>query len=573
MGLGNETHRAAPTDGRAESASSEFARPVQSDEALLYNVLAFTAAVCRIPGARQSVEASDPKALYTPLLDCSPPELSSAFSELLSRGVITKAEAAFAQSELRRFRQETFFDAVRATPTLEYPRNISPQGLPETQIWRMLELLIASNRCQVTSGEAFARPVTGTHALPAEVVRQLSTRLKPNLPLTFAYNGVWDAVEAAGDCFLGLANHPSPAEGGAVVLKSATQSLQQALHLYRSAYFAKHGVSIDTVGIAGAATLDIPRPAILAPVNSTIVLSKAAALVGYGKDDIFLYELDEHYQADEGAVRETVERIHRSGRRIVTHLAVAGDAERGIAHDVQRLDQVVSEKCVYLGYRPPVVVDAAAQWLNFFMSEQSSAWDFRSDNDNIRAIIVDPQKIELPYDLSLLLLRDYRDLSVLVDHEQCPQPDKRFLLAQANNILSRGGEAVVAAYFYMLNQGLEGLRESRLQILAHSRMLADFIRHDPRYSLITEPQGSVIAWRLNSPDPLANWRFAQRMNAQREDKLLLSYNLQCRVRTAEELGRALRGDRSFDGIVAHFMEHNSARNVEYLIDRLKNDIA
>jgi glutamate/tyrosine decarboxylase-like PLP-dependent enzyme len=356
-----------------------------------------------------------------------------------------------------------------------------------------------------------------------------------------------------------------------VVLKSASQSLQQALHLYRSMYYAENGVRLSETGLAGAANFNVPRPAVLAAVNNNIMLAKAAALVGFGREDLFLYSLNDEFQPDEDSVRDAINRAHASGRRIVAHLAIAGDAERGIVHSARRLDAMASQMCAELGYRPRVIVDAAAQWLNFLMWEKSSEWDLRAENDNISAVIFDPQKVELPFDLSLLLLRDYKDLEALVDPAHCPHPDKRYLLSQANNVLSRGGESIIAAYYYLMNQGLSGLRESRGLIFERSRELADYIRSDPRYTLISEPQGSVVAWRLTDPDPAANWNFIQRINAQQNDRLLLTYNMQCRARTPEQLESSLRGDRSYDGIVAHVMEHNSPSDVRRLIQRLRTD--
>lgn len=453
-------------------------------------------------------------------------------------------------------------------PAPDYPRTLANHGMDADAVLDLVSAMMGRNRSQVTTGMAFARPVTGTHPLAAGIVHALSEQLKPNLPLTFAYEGVWEMVEAAGDLILGLMNHPVPEQGGMVVMKSATQSLQQALYLMLTQYYGSHGVDLKQVGYAGAAALDIPRPAILAAVNSNMMLSKAAPLIGIGRQDIYFYDLDDHFQACVKSVAAAVDRAHAAGRRIVAHLAMAGDAEHGISHRVRELDSLVSEKCGAYRYRPPVVVDAAAQWLNLLMSGRSEQWDLRTQNENVVAVIVDPQKTEMPYDLSLLLLRDFTALKAFTDGHFLAEPSKRALLSQAPPILSRGGEPIIAAYGYLLNQGLHGLQQSRSRILEHVKRFAQYVRNSEHYHLIAEPEGSVVSFRHVSTDQGANWRVVEGINVQESDRLLITHTPQARVRTREDLERSLRGDRSLDGLVVHMMEHNTDKALELLMRRL-----
>lgn len=447
-------------------------------------------------------------------------------------------------------------------------REIPERGVPESEIWNQLDAMAAANRCQVGSGLAFGRPITGTHPLAASIVERLSTGLKPNLPIGFGYSGVWDVMEAAGDMMLKLFSHPNPEDGGMVVLKSATQSLQQALHLYLAKYYQGFGVDLAQVGLAGV-PLDIPRPVILAPITANILLSKAAPLIGLGADSIYYLGLDEKYGANRESMIEALNFIHAQGCRVFAHVTVAGDAEHGIAYPAVALDREVTACCAAHGYRPPVIVDAAAQWLNLAMSGMSKTWDFGAADANIRAIIIDPQKIELPYDQSFLLLRDVRDLAAIAPPTLPQHADRRALLTHANNILSRGGEPALATYYYLLNQGQEGLRASRERILNQARRFGEYIASSSRYELISEPESSIVCWRSTSNDPEANWRIALALNSQEKDRLFVTYSTTLRARTPEELRKGQTGSREHDGLLVHMMEHNTPEAVDHLIRRLE----
>ena len=443
--------------------------------------------------------------------------------------------------------------------------------MPLELIDERLSKLIESNRYQIPTGRPCARPVTRVHPVASYAQHRVESTINANLASPYMYDAVWGAVEETESMLLHLMGHLETERGGSIVLKSATQALSQALQLYLVRYYETYGYDVRERGLLQTLYSNIPEPIVLAPISMNQALEKSAELLGIGRRGIKYYDLDSDYEADYDSVQRVVRNIHSDNKRIIANVAVAGDTERGKIQNVKDLDALISELCEEQGYRPPVVVDAAAQWLNATMTQDTKKWDL--SNPNVKALVTDPQKTELPYDLSVLLVQDYTDLFSLTPemrYTQTPcKADKRKLEAQANMLTSRGGTQILAMYAYLLHEGITGLRSNRQRIVGLANRLADYIRGSAHYRLVSEPETSVVAWTSANNHPQANWRVAEEVNGGKEG-LFIAYSpvmRVCKVRDKQEYSR--NNTPKYDGLHAHIMEHNTDEGINLLCRRLE----
>jgi hypothetical protein len=408
-----------------------FLRPIHSgtrghaDEGLGYpnpelamDLLSFAAS---LPGLSASNAAhGNTEQLRTSLQKSPFDQVLFSLSILTKGGLFTAAESAYLERELQADSKSLVFPKRAEVLDPAKISQIPPHGISESAIIESLRTLRTLDRYQMSTGEALARPITLVHPFPAAVHDQIMRSQNPNLAMHFSFGGTWSAVHSTERMLLNLFRHPQPTEGGMLVLKSATQSLQQALILYLVRYFAQYGFDLRKEGLAQArARPDIPTPMVLASVTNNSALVKAVEAIGLGRDQLRFYAVDEQFRPCSLSVVKAVNDIHQSRGRILVHAVVMGDTERGLAHDPTPVDAQVSDLCSGYGCCPPIVADAAAQWFNLAMLEGDIPWDFACPN--IRALVIDPQKIELPYDHSLLLLRDFTDLRALQAPGHVPQ--------------------------------------------------------------------------------------------------------------------------------------------------------
>lgn len=458
-------------------------------------------------------------------------------------------------------------DRMRARDTI--PQN----GVPVSVVKKMLHDIVEKNRYQIPSGAACARPITRVCAIARYAQTLMESTINPNLACRFMYDSVWDAVEKTEQMVLRLLDHPSPQNGGMLVMKSATQALTQALELVIMEYFARYRYDVRTGGLAAAPYKNIPKPVILAPVQANAALERAVEVLGLGTHSIRYYGLNTCYDTDIDSLKKTIAVIHSHNERIAACVSVCGDTERGIIQDNNAIASVIARHCFAYGYRPRLIVDAAAQWLTAARTKDARAWDFF--NRAISMIVVDPQKCELPYDISMLLLRRYRDLEILAPSDTPKtlrgKERKQHLEAKANMLTSRGGAQVIALYAYLLSEGMQGLLKSRNRILGLTKTFAEYIRTSVYYSLIAEPETSVVAWTSKSARSGANWAIAKAIN-NGKDGCFIAYSPIMRVRTPSQRKRQLREQGfAYDGLHIHLMEHNTEKGLFRLCKRLEQE--
>lgn len=450
---------------------------------------------------------------------------------------------------------------------------IPQNGLPVSVVKKLLIDITKKNRYQIPSGAACARPITRVCAIARYAQNLMESTINPNLACRFMYDSVWDAVEKTEQMLLRLLHHPSPQNGGMLVMKSATQALTQALELVLMKYFAQYQYDLRSRGLADAPYKRIPKQVILAPIHANVALERAVEVLGLGTQGIRYYGLNTRYDTDIDSLEKTIASIHASNERIAACVAVCGDTERGQIQDTHIIGRVIERHCSAYNYRPPLIVDAAAQWLTAALTRDARVWDF--SNRAVSMIVIDPQKSELPYDISMLLLRRYRDLEMLAPSDTPKtlrgNERKQYLEAKANMLTSRGGAQVIALYAYLLSEGMRGLLKSRNRILRLTNMFTDYIRTSTYYSPIAEPETSVVAWTSTSRNPCANWEIAKAIN-NGKDGCFIAYSPIMRVRTLSQRKRHLREQGiAYDGLHIHVMEHNTEKGLLRVCKRLEQE--
>lgn len=450
---------------------------------------------------------------------------------------------------------------------------IPREGLKKMAVKKLLNDIVRKNRYQIPSGAACARPITRVCAIARYAQGLMESTINPNLACLFMYDTVWDAVLKTEQMLLHLLHHPSPQNGGMLVMKSATQALTQALELVMMEYFARYHYDVRTRGLAAAPYTAIPKPVIVAPIHANVALERAVEVLGLGTQSIRYYGLTANYDTDIDSLKKTIASIHSHNERIAACVSVCGDTERGNIQDTGEIAHVIARQCSAYGYRPRLIVDAAAQWLTVALTKDARLWDF--SNKAVSMIVIDPQKIELPYDSSMLLLRRYRDLEILAPQDTPTalkgRERKQHLEAKATMLTSRGGAQTIALYAYLLSEGVQGLLKNRKRILRLTKMVTDYIRTSAYYSLVAEPETSVVAWISKSTHQSANWEIAKAIN-NGNDGCFIAYSPIMRVRTLTQRKRQLRDQgRAYDGLHIHVMEHNTEKGLLRLCKRLEQE--
>lgn len=274
---------------------------------------------------------------------------------------------------------------------------------------------------------------------------------------------------------------------------------------------------------------NIPNLKILAPINAHFSLNKAADILGFGQDNIEYYYLDQYGKPDPDEVRRVTESILNEGNDISMFWVQVGDTERGIIADTAQLDAIVSDVYDKKGYdlRPPTLVDAAAQYLFAAVMEDSEKyvdingasksipiWDFRVEN--VKGIVTDPQKNQIPYPASILILRDpddakhtimdddkYLSLDMLSKVQAMSPEALKFTQVTATIPTSRSGYGAIATWAYYVGNGIAEIRRRKEEIIWKNVLTLwhELVNGElcGTYELICEPESASVCFRI-SPD-------------------------------------------------------------------------
>jgi len=356
------------------------------------------------------------------------------------------------------------------------------KGKGENFVREQVEKAMSIMPSKYLSGQPSAKPGTINDPI-AEKMYQLTMQTgNPNNVDPYMFLGAYQLEREAIALNAQLLKHPlnipkNPVEReifkennyGGWFLNGGTESIHQAMWIYRNKFFKKRFLPIlkktlklkhkedwDVeklldVGNLGWLTLyqnlhielndsfKLPIPKIIVPVNAHFAIHKGADILGFGKKNINYYFLDHTTgMPDPFSLQKVCEETINKGDEIAMVWIVVGDTERGSLADVENLINAArkgiknKEDELYIGsvnasiekYQIPILVDAAAQYLFASVMENDleylkyikdeiklkrfPKWNFSVDG--VKAIICDPHKNQIPYPASLIIFEDHDDI-------------------------------------------------------------------------------------------------------------------------------------------------------------------
>jgi len=403
------------------------------------------------------------------------------------------------------------------------------------------------------SGQEMAKPGTVNDDIAREMYCYALETANPNNVDSEMFLGSYELEREVLVMTAGLFNYPKdPQEIGGWILNGGTEAILQAAWMYRNMYFFERFRSVEVPGFIRnneglfrdlfsvrkngwfklypeySAYYDrhekVPLPKILAPFDIHFALKKAADIIGLGQDNIEYYFLDENGRPDPISAREKARKIVNDGDEVIMTWVTVGDTTRGVLSDTEMINKevlgAIKEEQEYV---PPTIVDAAAQYLFAAVMDGSEkyvdaygnrkrvpVWDFRVDN--VKAIIADPHKNQIPYPASMILVRDPEDIkNTIMEAEYLSidlmnkvgglkKKELEHTTHSATIPTSRAGYGAVATWAYCVGHGLKEIRKRKEQIWNLVMKLRNAIENGEIshiFDLICEPDSALVSFSVS----------------------------------------------------------------------------
>jgi len=469
---------------------------------------------------------------------------------------------------------------------------LKEKKISKAEILRELDITLANTSSLYNSKQPSAKPGTVNDKFATQIYIRSMKSDNANLVDPTMFYGAYQREREALAMTADLLHHPTPEKAGGFFLSGGTESINQAVWMLRNKYFLeKYDFNIRTKGFLGLYKefiekgRKIPTPKIIAPIDSHFAIYKAADIFGLGMESIVFYDLDQDYNTDFRSLEQKVREVYETGEDIFVSFTVVGDTQKGKIQDVRRINEIIktlSEE--YKKKNPPIVVDAAAQYLFASLMRESKKynkkipdWDFTIRN--VRAIIADPHKNQIPYNTGILLIRDPEDLKYthmemahylatdLSKNFKVDENEMKLMQAVATIPTSRGGYGAAATWAYYLNNGREGLRKKKEKIWELVQRFTDYIKHSEYYELISEPETAIVAFCVKNGSDKDNKTIYNRINHGPNDYCYISESDSLRARNIKEV----KEKNGFSGLYIQIMEHNDKENLDYLMKRLDEE--
>jgi glutamate/tyrosine decarboxylase-like PLP-dependent enzyme len=439
----------------------------------------------------------------------------------------------------------------------KYKRNrefeIPAEGKGRTYVKKEVENAMKRIPACYLSQQEMAKPGTINDDIAREMYCHALETANPNNVDPEMFLGSYELEREVLVMTAGLFNYPrDPQEIGGWILNGGTEAILQAVWMYRNMYFFERFRSVEvpeflrnneglfrdlfSVRKNGwfrlypeySAYYDrhkkVPLPKILAPFDIHFALKKAADILGLGQDNIEYYFLDENGRPDHLSVREKARKIVNDGDEIIMTWVTVGDTTRGVLSDTGMINKEVLKAIKgKQEYVPPTIVDAAAQYLFAAVMDGSEeyvdaygnkkrvpVWDFRVDN--VKAIIADPHKNQIPYPASMILVRDSEDIkNTIMDTEylsidlmekvgSLSEIELEHTTHSATIPTSRPGYGAVATWAYYVGHGLKKIRKRKERIWKLVMRLRNAIEEGKIshiYDLICEPDSALVSFSVS----------------------------------------------------------------------------
>ena len=278
--------------------------------------------------------------------------------------------------------------------------------------------------------------------------------------------------------------------------------------------YLSSGGSLANLSAVAAARTDklgenFLRGTIYASAQAHHSVLKAASLAGFPSRNVRTLDVDDRFRLRLDELERRIERDAADGFTPFLVVANAGSTDFGAVDPLGELADLCSRHGLWLH------VDAA--YGGFFALTERGR-DAFSGIDRADSITLDPHKgLFLPYGTGCLVVRDVTTLhrahagtGDYMPHlrDDPDQPDFCSLSPE----LSRGFRGL-RVWLPVVMAGVEAFRDALDEKLDLARWAADELRTIPGLEIVAEPQLSILAFRLESPDadPQQNRHLNQRL--------------------------------------------------------------
>jgi aromatic-L-amino-acid decarboxylase len=240
-------------------------------------------------------------------------------------------------------------------------------------------------------------------------------------------------------------------------------------------------------------------------------VTKAAAVAGFPARNVRVVPVDARFRMDVAALEHAIAADLAAGLVPFLVVANAGSTNVGAIDPIPEIVAVARARGLW--------VHADAAYGGFFRLVPEGEARLRGIEE-CDSVTLDPHKgMFLPYGTGCLVVRDPGAL------RRANAGNAEYL----QDVASEGDMVNFADLSFELSREFRGLRlwlplqvhglgafrEQLAEKLALARLVYESLRDDPRFEIVTEPQLTVVAFRLAHGDDAANRELLERVNARR----------------------------------------------------------
>lgn len=252
----------------------------------------------------------------------------------------------------------------------------------------------------------------------------------------------------------------------------------------------------------------MPRPRVYASAEVHSSVDRAIWVAGIGQENLIRVPVAGPLRGmDAAALEAAVVADIAAGHRPAGVVACTGGTGTGACDDLQAVIAVAKRHGLY------VHVDAAWVGAAMICPEFRTLWTGVEGADSV---VFNPHKwLGAQFDCSAHFVAEpealVRTLAIQPEYLKTHGHDGLINYSEWSVPLGRRFRAL-KLWFLIRSYGLEGLRTRLRNHVAWSRALADRLRADPAFEIVTEPVLSLFTFRLAGRDDAAQLAFVNRVN-------------------------------------------------------------
>lgn len=239
-------------------------------------------------------------------------------------------------------------------------------------------------------------------------------------------------------------------------------------------------------------------PALLCGEHAHYAVTRAGAALGLGMRNVLPIR-SRNYKMDTKALRQALESMGRTGKRVLAVVATAGSTATGSFDDLDAIATLCDEYGLWLH------VDAAHGASALLSKEHRHKL---RGIERARSLTWDPHKLMLmPSQAGMLLVRDERDLdSAFMQRApylfQPPEGERAWDQGTRSFMCSRRAD-VLKMWVSLQRYGLDGFAELHDYFCALTRFMWEEINERPDFQALHEPESNILCFRYLGRDSSA----------------------------------------------------------------------